>query len=146
MEQINHAVSVRKLFSSALYEYPLVAFCGGTLYCLTEVLWRGWTHISMALCGALCLSLFYFFESIPRFRAMLWITRALLGGGIITVVEFAAGCIVNLVLGLSVWSYAGMPYNLLGQICLPMSALWVILAGGAFLLCDLMRKTIFLKK
>lgn len=126
-----------------LQEYALAALCGGVGYCALEVLWRGWTHFSMALCGASCFLLFYFLEKRPRFREFLLITRALFGGLVITAVEFTVGCVVNLGLELDVWSYEGMPYQLLGQICLPMSALWVVLAGAAFLLCDGMRKFIF---
>ncbi len=46
----------------------------------------------------------------------------------ITAAEFAAGCILNLGLGLAVWDYSDMPFQLLGQICLPYSILWAVLA------------------
>lgn len=126
-----------------LPEYLLVALCGGVLYSFLEVCWRGWTHVSMSLCGAFCLSLFYLLEKDGRFRSLLLITRALIGGAVITAAEFSVGCLVNLVLRLNVWDYTGMPYSLLGQICLPMSALWILLSGAAFPLCDLIRRGIF---
>ena len=54
--------------------------------------------------------------------------RGLAGAGVITAAEFAAGCILNLGLGLAVWDYSDMPFQLLGQICLPYSILWAVLA------------------
>ena len=32
----------------------LVLLAGGTVYCAIEVIWRGYTHISMAVCGGIC--------------------------------------------------------------------------------------------
>ncbi len=43
--------------------------------------------------------------------------KCIISGGIITAVEFAFGCIFNLWLGLNVWDYSDVPYNVLGQIC-----------------------------
>lgn len=57
----------------------------------------------------------------------LW-QRALLGAGLITGVEFLSGCVLNLWLRWSVWDYSRLPGNLLGQICLPYSLMWCLLA------------------
>ena len=35
-------------------QYVLIYAAGGLLYGLIEILWRGWTHWSMVLCGGLC--------------------------------------------------------------------------------------------
>ena len=32
---------------------------GSILYGLTEILWRGWTHWTMLLCGGICFTLMY---------------------------------------------------------------------------------------
>lgn len=121
----------------------LVLFAGGTVYCAIEVMWRGYTHISMAVCGGICFYIMYLSEAAPRFRALPLPLRALAGAGIVTAAEFAAGYIVNIRLGLGVWDYSGLPLSLMGQVCLPYSALWFLLCLAAFPLCDLMCIYIF---
>ena len=46
---------------------------------------------------------------------------------IITAIEFAAGCIVNLWLQMDVWDYSFLPLNLFGQVCLLYTFLWALL-------------------
>ena len=50
--------------------------------------------------------------------------KCLLGAIIITAVEFIFGLIFNLTLNMNVCNYENVPFNLLGQICLPYSILW----------------------
>ena len=57
----------------------------------------------------------------------------------VTAAEFAAGCVLNLWLGLGVWDYTDMPFNLMGQICLPFSAAWIVVSAAAILLDDWLR-------
>lgn len=124
-----------------LWKLPLLLLTGGVLYCALEMLFRGYTHISMALCGALCFLLIYRLnEEKPR---LLLPIRALLSAALITGVEFVAGCILNLWLRLGVWDYSSMPYQFLGQICLPFFCLWFLLAFPACLLCTLIRRGVF---
>ena len=40
-------------------EMIAVYVTGGLLYGLIELLWRGWTHWSMLLCGGACFALMY---------------------------------------------------------------------------------------
>ena len=42
-------------------------------------------------------------------------------------------------LGLGVWDYTDMPFNLMGQICLPFSAAWIVVSAAAILLDDWLR-------
>ncbi len=110
----------------------LILFSVGAVgYCLLETLWRGYTHWTMGVCGGCCLMLL---EKIGRrFSKRHLFTKCALGCAAITAVEFAAGCIVNLLLGWDVWSYAGMRGNLLGQICLRFVGLWYLLCIPVFL-------------
>ena len=62
---------------------------------------------------------------------------------VVTGIEFVSGCIVNLWLGWNVWDYSHMPFNLLGQICLPFSLLWVLVSGIAVILDDYLRYWLF---
>lgn len=105
---------------------------GGGAYGLIEVLWRGYTHWTMVvLGGTLFLLLGVLNSRLPQNTSLL--LRGLLGGILITATEFAAGCVLNLGLGLAIWDYSSMPFQLLGQVCLPYSLLWVILAMAAAL-------------
>ena len=65
--------------------------------------------------------------------------QCLLGAAMVTAAEFAAGCVLNLWLGLGVWDYTDMPFNLMGQICLPFSAAWIVVSAAAILLDDWLR-------
>ena len=60
-------------------------------------------------------------------------------GGLVTFVEFCAGCVLNLWLGLDIWDYSDIPFNLLGQICLPFSLVWWVLCFLFIVVFDWMR-------
>ena len=121
-------------------EWLLVALVGGVGYYTLEVLWRGWSHISMALTGAICFLIYYRLCAVSRLPLL---TRALLGAAVITLAELCAGLIVNRWLGLGVWDYSSLPLNLWGQIALPYSLLWFALCLPAALLCRLLRRGVF---
>ena len=102
--------------------------CGGVLYGLLEILWRGHTHWTMmVLAAALCIPLDVANERFP-WALPLWV-QAILGGLVITAGELAAGLILNVWLGLGIWDYSGQRGNLWGQICPQYTALWCLLAG-----------------
>lgn len=87
MKNINYATTkVCKrgdFFGTRAAEVLLVLFFGGTVYCSAEMLWRGRTHISMALCGALCFFVLYRLEELPRFRSLPLAVRAAAGAAVI---------------------------------------------------------------
>ncbi len=133
-------VSDQQIMQS-LVELPFLLLTGGVLYWTIEILWRGWSHWSMALCGAICF--FAIYQINKRHRTIPFLLRALLGAGVILAVEFAAGCIFNLWLKLEIWNYSALPYNLLGQICLPFFFLWFLLCIVAGFLCKWIRVCVF---
>ena len=96
--------------------------CGGALYVLVELCYRGRSHGSMFLLGGVQMAL---------------------GAWGITCAEFLTGLVVNRALGLGVWDYSKQPHNLMGQICLPFAACWVGLAGAAVILDDILRLALF---
>ena len=89
-------------------------FCiGGAAYVGLELLWRGYSHISMFAAGGVC---FLLIGQLGQVQPVLpWPLRAILGAGIITMVELAAGLLVNR--RYQIWDYRGRPGNFLGQIC-----------------------------
>ena len=104
----------------------LLFLTGGIGYYAMEVLYRGYSHPSMALCGGICLVGIYRINSIFSRSSLL--LRALMSALFITLTELICGLIVNLRMGLRVWDYSRMPCNLAGQICLPFSLLWFALS------------------
>ena len=60
----------------------------------------------------------------------------MIGGVLVTALEFITGLIVNVWLGLNVWDYSNLPLNLMGQICLPFFFAWVGLSVVAIILDD----------
>ena len=99
-----------------------------------ELIWRGWSHSSMFLAGGLCfLLLGQLDKRQPRFPLLL---RAVAGAGIITMVEYAAGLLVNR--NYAVWDYRDQPLNYHGQICFGFFLLWIPLSLGAMFLYRLL--------
>lgn len=122
-------------------EAILILLGGGVLYYGIEVLWRGYSHWSMALCGAICFYVLYRLNAAyPRLSLPF---RALLGACFITGVELFVGCLLNLGMGLSVWDYSQMPLNFLGQICLPYSIVWFLLCFPIAGISYLIRRHVF---
>ena len=117
-------------------EFLPVFALGSILYGLTEILWRGWTHWTMLLCGGICFALMYLVSGSGLSLVKKW----LLSTCIITTVEFVAGCIVNLRLHWQVWDYSSMPFNLLGQICPQFILMWFALSIPGVALCTLLHR------
>ncbi len=113
---------------------------GGTGYVLLEMLWRGWSHITMFFAGGTCFLLLGGLEKAnPRLP---WFFRALTGAGVITMVEFLYGLLFNRSYG--VWDYRNMPGNYHGQICLPFFLLWIPLSLGGMKLYHVTEKLLAL--
>ena len=111
---------------------------GGFIYYTIELVWRGYSHPSMFIVGGLC---FLLLGGINNWLSWdLWlVSQAVIGAVGITVIEFIAGLVVNRWLGMGVWDYGGMPMNLLGQVCLPYTLLWVPLSVVGIVLDDFLR-------
>ena len=90
-------------------EYIAVFTVGGLVYGLLEIIWRGWTHWTMLICGGLCFTLMYLIARTPMRAAQKLFACA----AVITTVEFVTGCIVNLTLGMGVWDYSALPFDLM---------------------------------
>ena len=115
---------------------------GGIAYILIELIWRGYTHWSMFLLGGVCFVIIGMLNDGFSFEIPL-VIQMFLGAFTITALEFFAGCILNLYLNLNVWDYSNMPYNVLGQICLPYSILWIVLSLVCIVADDYFRYYLF---
>lgn len=124
---------------------PLILFgIGGLLYVLIELIVRGRTHWSMFIVGGLAFFLIGFINE--KYKKMPLAKQMLIGALVITALEFTCGCIVNLWLGWHVWDYSNMPFNLLGQICFPFTAIWFFLSAVAVVLDDYIRHLLWGEK
>lgn len=123
-------------------KYLFLFIVGGAVYYSMEMLFRGYSHYSMAILGGICFIACGLLNEILSWDTSL-LLQGLIGSGIITVLEFLTGVLVNIILHLNVWDYSNMPLNVLGQICLPFSLLWVIIAIGAIILDDYIRYCFF---
>ena len=101
---------------------------GAAGYPLIELCWRRRTHPSMALAGGISLKLLHILHRTQKGRPI-W-QQALLGGLMITGVEYAIGRVFNR--RYRVWDYRRTPLNWQGQICVPYSLAWCVLSAGAF--------------
>lgn len=120
-----------------LGEYSAVYSIGAAAYSLIEILWRGFTHWTMALTGGLCFLLIYITEAAHE-STPLW-KKCAAGSLIITLAELIVGFIVNILLDWDVWDYSSMKFNFHGQVCALYSALWFLLCIPASFICTRLR-------
>lgn len=111
---------------------------GGVGYGTLEMLWRGRTHWTMIIAGGICFVIFSKIAKKYKKRNIMF--KSLLCALSVTAVEFVFGLVFNIILGMDVWDYSGLPLNFLGQICLLYTALWMILATAFLPLADVMNK------
>lgn len=120
----------------------VLALIGGITYMLIELAWRGYNHISMFILGSICfLLLGGINEFLPWELGFVW--QMLIGAGIVTILELIFGIVVNVWLELEVWDYSNLPFNFMGQICLPFSFAWTLLSGVAIVVDDYLRYLLF---
>lgn len=113
---------------------------GGMAYLLIELIWRGWSHWSMFILGGLC---FVSIGIVNTKKKLPILLQMLIGATVITVLEFIVGYIVNIKLGLGVWNYCDLPYNIMGQVCLPYTLLWFALSLVCIIADDKLREWLF---
>ncbi|WP_343248744.1 putative ABC transporter permease [Diplocloster hominis] len=121
---------------------PFLFGIGGGVYYLMEIMFRGYSHWSMAVLGGICFVLIGLLDTKYSLRFPVW-AQMLASAGIITTLEFITGWLLNIKLGLNVWDYGAVPFNLMGQICLPFTILWFFLSFVGIVLDDYLRYWFF---
>ena len=123
-------------------KYAFLFWFGGATYVALEVIWRGYSHWTMLLLAGILFIIIGLLNEIwswnLKFRYQVLISTA-----IETILELSTGLIVNVCLGWNVWDYSNVPFNFLGQICLPYTFLWVALSAVAIILDDVLRWKFF---
>lgn len=117
---------------------------GGTVYFFLEVIYKtirgrpeqiSWTMLLVALilcipverCGSEC----EWYTPLP--------IQALGCTVLVTIVEYCAGMVLNVWLGLNIWDYSNIPLNFHGQICVPFMVLWYVLCLVFIVVFDWLR-------
>lgn len=123
-------------------KYLFLFWFGGATYVALEVIWRGYSHWTMLLLAGILFIIIGLLNEIwswnLKFRYQVLISTA-----IATILELFTGLIVNVCLGWNVWDYSNVPFNFLGQICLPYTFLWIALSAVAIILDDVLRWKFF---
>ena len=130
-----------------LIKILIIWFIMGMIYFTIEGIWRipkgGYANIIMLPIGGLCGVIVGGINQLPQFYNMKVLLQSLIGAILVTIVEFLAGCLLNLLFNLGIWDYSNMPFNLLGQICLPFTLLWFIIMPFCIWLEDRVRYLVF---
>lgn len=122
----------------------LLWFWGGGVYFFGEVIWKSsqgrpetisWTMFALAI--ILVVPLERFGAELPW--GMPLVGQACICAIAITAVEFVAGLILNMWLGLGIWDYSHMTGNIFGQICPQFTLLWFFLSIIGIIILDWMR-------
>ena len=125
-----------------LLKFLILFLIGGFTYISIEIGFRGYSHISMFITGAICFILIGKLNEKYSWEMAL-ISQMIISALIITSLELITGLIVNTWLHLNVWDYSSQPYNFKGQICLLFSNLWVLLSLIAIFIDDWLRYLLF---
>lgn len=125
-----------------LAKYAYLFWFGGSFYVTLEVIYRQYSHISMLILAGLVFIIIDLLNEIWGWETSL-ILQILVGTAIATIGEFITGCIVNLWLGLNVWDYSYLPFNLFGQVCLQFTLIWIPIILLAIVLGDVIRWRFF---
>lgn len=115
---------------------------GGFIYVAIELGFRGHSHWTMFLLGGLCFILIGGLNNYIPWEMSI-IKQGIIGALIVTSLEFIFGLVLNLYLNLGIWDYSNMPFNILGQICLPFSIAWFFLSLVAIFVDDWLRYILF---
>lgn len=114
---------MRRLSNLALH--GLFGLIAGGIYLLIELAWRGRTHWTMLPLAAVIFICAGVLDEVER-PPSIW-QQVILGTTIATALEFVAGLILNVWLGLGIWDYSNLPGNVLGQICPQFTLAWAVL-------------------
>lgn len=132
-------IGVSMLISNNKFlKYVFLFLTGGFAYGAVENLSRGYSHISMFIAGGICFILIGLLNETTHCDLSI-ISQMSISAIIITMIEFVAGVIVNIWLKLNVWDYSNMPFNIMGQVCLPYTVIWFLLSFIAIIMDDYIR-------
>ena len=134
----NRTIKILKIF----LKYLILFTIGGGTYFFIELFYRGYSHWTMFILGGLCFVIIGLLNEKLSWKTP-FISQSLIGGGIITVLEYITGMIVNVGLGWNIWDYSNLLFNIHGQVCLLFTGIWILIAAVAIVVDDYLRYWIF---
>ena len=126
----------------SIMKYLFLFWFGGSFYVTLETIYRARSHVSMFLLAGIVFIFIGMMNKVWGWEFSL-VYQVLIGTAFATVAEFVTGCIVNLWLGLNVWDYSNLPFNICGQVCLYFTLLWIPITLLAIVLDDVIRWKFF---
>ena len=129
-------------YKKSILKYFILGWFGGSTYCSLEVIFRGRSHWSMVVLAFVLFLLIGNLNNLFPWEMSL-VKQGIIGACMVTVLELITGFIVNIWLGWNVWNYSNMPLNILGQVCLPFSLLWILLSIVCIIVDDYLRYLMF---
>lgn len=126
-----------------LWRLAVLWFALGICYVTLELIFRGATYLPMLWVGGLCGLCAGLLNQHSFFRNRRMWLQCLIGTAVTLIIEYISGYILNIRLGLKIWDYSGLPFNLNGQICLLYAVVWFFLMPLAVYLDDWLRWKLF---
>ena len=114
-------------------KYLLLFTFSGYIYVCLELIFRGYSDITMMFASSICAIPMIILNNKFTYEID-FLLQLFLCAIFATLVEFIFGMLFNR--DYSIWDYRNMPLNLYGQICLPFSLLWMIIAACVIPLMD----------
>lgn len=106
-----------------------------------EIAVRHYSHYSMILCGGMATLLCGGLNQ--TFKRMSVLLQMVISAVIVSELEFITGYIFNIGLNCGIWDYSDVSLNLMGQICIPYSLLWMLIAPAMIYVDDNIRCNLF---
>lgn len=114
-------------------KYLFLFHFGGGTYTTIELLFRNRTYIQMYILGGILFLICGLLNEKFTWKMSL-VKQVAIGTSITTILEFVTGMIFNIWLGMNMWDYSELPFNLFGQVSLLFMLLWTPLVLIAILL------------
>lgn len=129
-------------FKAKIMQYILLCTFSGYIYVTIEILYRGFSDVSMMYVASICVLPMIFLNNWYSFE-MDFILQCLICAIFATVVEFCTGYfLINR--ELQVWDYSNLPGNICGQICPQFFLVWILMSAWVIPLMDWIDYHVFL--
>ncbi len=127
-----------KKIIQGVIKYLTLFVAGAIIYMTIEILFRGYTYMQMGVVGGIVMIVIGLLDE-PFKKELPVIIYASMSAIIITLIEYIAGYIFNIKLGMNMWDYSDLPFNVDGQVCLYFSLAWGFLGIVASVIDNLIR-------
>lgn len=134
-------IKIKKIFK-IFFKYLILFIIGGSSYIVVELCYRGYSHWTMFILGGLCFIIIGLLNE-KLFKKNSLILQSLMGSGVITILEYITGLIVNIILKWNIWDYSNLLFNIHGQICLLFTGIWILVSMIAIIVDDYLRYWLF---